>query len=139
MASHVRGGRRAGVIYRFHPFMGSVNRRGGRQRIEKIGGWTARDAFNALFSTEYRKRTLLNCLLILISMIGLWAGSVYAPGAVTQVAVRERVQRRGCRADRFVGHHAAGDRNHLLPSYDAVYHKGPPARPPRSAGLLLSA
>jgi len=60
-----------------------------KTRIEKIGGWTARDAFVALFSPEYRKRTLLNCFLILISMIGLWAGSVYAPGAVTQVATRE--------------------------------------------------
>ena len=60
-----------------------------KTRIEKIGGWTARDAFVALFSAEYTKRTLLMCFLILISMIGLWAGSVYAPGAVTQVATRE--------------------------------------------------
>jgi len=60
-----------------------------KNRIEKIGGWTARHAFFALFSPEYRKRTLLNCLFLLISMIGLWAGSVYAPGAVTEVARRE--------------------------------------------------
>jgi len=60
-----------------------------KTRIEKIGGWTAWDAFMALFSAEYAKRTLLMCFLILISMIGLWAGSVYAPGAVTQVATRE--------------------------------------------------
>jgi MFS family permease len=58
-------------------------------RIETLGGWTARDSFFALFSPEYRKRTMLNCLFLLISMIGLWAGSVYAPGAVTQVAMRE--------------------------------------------------
>jgi Cyanate permease len=31
----------------------------------------------------------MNCLFLLISMIGLWAGSVYAPGAVTQVAQRD--------------------------------------------------
>jgi MFS family permease len=59
------------------------------RRLENLGGWTARDSFFALFSPEYRKRTMLNCLFLLISMIGLWAGSVYAPGAVTQVAMRE--------------------------------------------------
>jgi len=59
------------------------------KRIASIGSWTARDSFFALFSAEYRKRTALNCLFLLVSMIGLWAGSVYAPGAVTQVALRE--------------------------------------------------
>lgn len=59
-----------------------------RQRVADIGGWRARDSFFALFSPEYRRRTLLNCVLLLISMIGLWAGSVYAPGAVTEVARR---------------------------------------------------
>jgi MFS family permease len=60
-----------------------------KKRIESIGAWTARDSLFALFSPEYRKRTTLNCLLLLVSMIGLWAGSVYVPGAVTQVALGE--------------------------------------------------
>jgi MFS family permease len=60
-----------------------------KKRLESIGDWTTRDSFVALFSPEYRKRTLLNCLFLLVSMIGLWAGSVYVPGAVTQVALRE--------------------------------------------------
>lgn len=60
-----------------------------RTRIRDIGGWRARDSFLALFSTEYRRRTLLNSVFLLISMIGLWAGSVYAPSAVTQVAMRD--------------------------------------------------
>ena len=59
-----------------------------RNRIAETGGWRARDSFFALFSPEYRRRTLLNCVFLLISMIGLWAGSVYAPTAVTQVAMR---------------------------------------------------
>ncbi len=59
-----------------------------RHRMTETGGWRARDAFLALFSPEYRRRTILNCIFLLISMIGLWAGSVYAPGAVTQVAAR---------------------------------------------------
>jgi MFS family permease len=59
-----------------------------RTRVAAIGRWRARDAFSALFSPEYRGRTVLNCIFLLISMIGLWAGSVYAPAAVTQVATR---------------------------------------------------
>lgn len=60
-----------------------------KRRVEEIGAWNARDSFRALFSRKYRGRTFVNCVLLLISMIGLWAGSVYAPGAVTQVAIRE--------------------------------------------------
>jgi MFS family permease len=63
------------------------------KRIESLGAWTARDSFFALFSPEYRKRTTLNCIFLLVSMIGLWAGSVYVPGAATQVALREGYSR----------------------------------------------
>jgi MFS family permease len=59
-----------------------------QRRRAETGGWRARDSFLALFSPEFLRNTLLNCLFLLISMIGLWAGSVYAPGAVTQVAMR---------------------------------------------------
>jgi len=59
------------------------------RRMKAIGGSSARASFLAVFSPEYRRRTLVNCALLLISMIGLWAGSVYAPSAVTQVALRE--------------------------------------------------
>ncbi len=41
----------------------------------------------AIFSREYRRRTLLNCALLFISIVGLWAGSVYVPASVTQLAV----------------------------------------------------
>jgi MFS family permease len=39
-----------------------------------------------LFAPEYRRRTVVNCLCVLVSIIGLWAGSVYVPAAVTQLA-----------------------------------------------------
>ena len=42
-----------------------------------------RDAFGALFSPEYRHRTMINSLLFTVSIIGLWAGSIYVPAAVT--------------------------------------------------------
>jgi len=50
--------------------------------------WTARDAFLALFSPEYRRRTVSNAALLLVSMVGLWAGSVYVPSSVTFLATR---------------------------------------------------
>ncbi|MSO81945.1 MAG: MFS transporter [Acidobacteria bacterium] len=46
------------------------------------------DSFNKLFSPLYAKRTLINSLLFTVSIIGLWAGSIYVPTAVTQIAVR---------------------------------------------------
>jgi MFS family permease len=50
--------------------------------------WTARHAFLALFSAEYRRRTVVNAALLLVSMVGLWAGSAYVPSAVTSLATR---------------------------------------------------
>ena len=48
-----------------------------------------RDAFAALFTPQYRSRTIVNSLLFTVSIVGLWAGSIYVPAAVTQIAVRE--------------------------------------------------
>ncbi|MBS1877594.1 MAG: MFS transporter [Acidobacteria bacterium] len=47
-----------------------------------------------LFSPALRRRTWLNSLYLLISMTGLWAGSVYVPSSVTYLATRA-----GYRAD----------------------------------------
>ena len=52
------------------------------------GRITALGAFAMLFSPEYARRTIFNACFVLISMIGLWAGSVYVPSAVTQLAAR---------------------------------------------------
>src|SRR6266566_9688454 len=48
-----------------------------------------RQAFLELFSPTYRVRTLVMSLLFLVSIIGLWAGSIYVPTAVTQMALRQ--------------------------------------------------
>jgi MFS family permease len=58
----------------------------GRLRSQE---WNMRDAFFALFSPEYRGRTALNSTYILVSITGLWAGSVYVPAAVTYLAARQ--------------------------------------------------
>ena len=61
-----------------------------KNRVRERGAATRpASAFFQVFSPEYRRRTLLNTLFLLIAMIGLWAGSVYVPGAVTQLAGRE--------------------------------------------------
>jgi MFS family permease len=44
------------------------------------------EAFGALFSQTYARRTMLNSLFLLVSVVGLWAGSVYVPTSVTQLA-----------------------------------------------------
>jgi len=57
-------------------------------RLDSLGRqWTATRAFLQLFSSEYRKRTVVNSALLLTSMIGLWAGSVYVPSSVTGLAM----------------------------------------------------
>ncbi len=60
------------------------------RRVVELGReWSMKRAFFALFSTEYRRRTVLNSVYVLVSITGLWAGSVYVPAAVTDLAARE--------------------------------------------------
>ena len=46
-------------------------------------------SFTALFSPRYRRRTILNSLYLIVSLVGLWAGSVYVPTAITYLAAQE--------------------------------------------------
>jgi MFS family permease len=39
-----------------------------------------------IFSTKYRKRTIVNAALLAVAIIGLWAGAVYEPAAITTLA-----------------------------------------------------
>jgi MFS family permease len=67
-----------------------------KHRVAKLDrSWSARHAFFALFSPEYRRRTIVNAAMLFVSMIGLWAGSAYVPSSVTYLAMKE-------------GHNAAG-------------------------------
>jgi MFS family permease len=47
------------------------------------------EAFAKIFSPIYARRTLLNSLYLLVSIVGLWAGSVYVPTSVREIALRE--------------------------------------------------
>jgi len=60
-----------------------------QERIAQVGRtWTMHRAFLELFAKEYRRRTLLNSIYLFISIIGLWAGSVYVPASVSQLALK---------------------------------------------------
>jgi len=41
-----------------------------------------------IFRGPYRRRTLVNASLLTVAIIGLWAGAVYEPSAVTQLAIK---------------------------------------------------
>ena len=60
-----------------------------RRWSEKIPGRGLRPLsapFLMLLSLAYRRRTILNCVYVLVSIIGLWAGAVYVPASVIQLA-----------------------------------------------------
>jgi MFS family permease len=59
-----------------------------KARIERARP-TMAQAFGRLFAPEYARKTVLNSLYLLVSIVGLWAGSVYVPASVTQIAMRE--------------------------------------------------
>ncbi|CAB3789438.1 MFS transporter [Pararobbsia alpina] len=42
----------------------------------------------AIFSRQYRRRTLVAATLLTVAIIGLWAGAVYEPSAVIQLATK---------------------------------------------------
>ena len=50
--------------------------------------WSLQRTFLEIFSPRYRLRTFLNLMYQLVSTIGLWAGSVYVPAAITYLAAR---------------------------------------------------
>jgi MFS family permease len=54
---------------------------------ERGSAQTMRRSFADIFSPQYRRRTVLNSIYILVSTIGLWGGSVYVPAAITYLAI----------------------------------------------------
>lgn len=59
------------------------------RKVRELGEkWTMHRAFLKLFSPQYRRRTIFNSMYLIVSLCGLWAGSVYAPTAMTYIAER---------------------------------------------------
>jgi MFS family permease len=59
------------------------------KHVELGKKWTMHHAFLKLFAPQYRRRTIFNSIYLIVSLIGLWAGSVYVPAAMTYIAARE--------------------------------------------------
>jgi MFS family permease len=53
-----------------------------REKVKVVRRWSLWQPFAELFTPELRRRTLLNSFYMLVSIIGLWAGSVYVPTAI---------------------------------------------------------
>jgi MFS family permease len=64
-----------------------------RYGVRESARWEAlavrRWSLGDIFSPLYMRRTAVNSLLVFISIIGLWAGSVYVPASIAQIATRE--------------------------------------------------
>jgi MFS family permease len=57
-----------------------------KKKENVIRSWALWRPFAVLFSGPLRRRTILNALLMLASICGLWAGTVYVPTAITSLA-----------------------------------------------------
>jgi MFS family permease len=64
-------------------------------KVQEPPCWKAREAearrshpLVEIFSPTYRKRTIVNAALLSVAIIGLWAGAVYEPAAITILAKR---------------------------------------------------
>ena len=62
-------------------------------RVREPERWKARESearrahpLAEIFSPTYRRRTLVNAALLTVAIIGLWAGAVYEPAAITMLA-----------------------------------------------------
>jgi MFS family permease len=70
-------------------------------RVKESDKWQraeSRDAVRVspmreIFGPTYRRRTWVMCALLTIAIIGLWAGAVYEPSAVIQLATRAGMAR----------------------------------------------
>ena len=58
-------------------------------KLQELGSkFTMHRAFLKLFSPQYRRRTIVNSIFLIVSLAGLWAGSVYSPTAMIYIAQR---------------------------------------------------
>jgi MFS family permease len=57
-----------------------------KKKESVVKSWAIWRPFAVLFTKDWRQRTVLNSLFMLVSICGLWAGTVYVPAAVTALA-----------------------------------------------------
>ncbi len=57
-----------------------------KKKVALVQSWAFWRPLGALFSPQWRRRTIVNSMLMLASICGLWAGTVYVPAAITALA-----------------------------------------------------
>src|SRR6202030_833099 len=58
-------------------------------KVQELGKkWRMHHSFLELFSPQYRRRTIFNSIYLIVSLAGLWAGSVYVQEEMTYIAAR---------------------------------------------------
>ena len=62
------------------------------QRVESVVT-AQKSALKTIFSPMYRQRTIVATVLLTVAIIGLWAGAVYEPSAVIQLATKAGMTR----------------------------------------------
>jgi MFS family permease len=68
--------------------MSSVKESHKFEEMKKTTRPSMKQSFGALFTPQYKKRTIIMSLIYLVSIIGQWSGSIYVPTAITQIALR---------------------------------------------------
>src|SRR6202041_1459201 len=56
------------------------------EKEKVVHAWSWWRPLATLFSAGLRRRTILNSLFMVVSICGLWAGTVYVPAAITALA-----------------------------------------------------
>jgi len=62
-----------------------------KSHLTEVRKWSILQPLEAIFAPEFRRRTIMNSIFVLVSIIGLWAGSVYIPAGVMEIAAREKL------------------------------------------------
>ncbi|NYH17309.1 MFS family permease [Paraburkholderia bryophila] len=83
-------------------------------RVKETDKWQKAEAsavrtspLREIMGPAYRRRTWVACILLTIAIIGLWAGAVYEPSAVIQLATKGRHGEERRDQNRFARHGAA--------------------------------
>ncbi|MCL5043942.1 MAG: MFS transporter [Deltaproteobacteria bacterium] len=64
------------------------------KRMQEIGGkLSAREPLFGLFTREYRRRTIVNAVVLMGAMVGYWAGTAYVPATISLLALRNGLSR----------------------------------------------
>jgi MFS family permease len=59
------------------------------ERVETVHPHVKHESsLKTIFNAQYRKRTIVAAVLLTVAIIGLWAGAVYEPSAVVQLATK---------------------------------------------------